>query len=98
MVSLETYIKECVIQHDLMKYTLSIFPVGNDESSCMVISTGENSVYNLLQFNVETGKVVNIVKFPDMKGFSCSRMHLHNDLIIIPDYSKISFFKLTTSS
>ena len=98
VVSLETYVKEFVIQHNIMKYTHSIHPVENEENSCMVVSTSNDSSYNLMQFNIETGKVVNILKFPDMRGFSSNRIHLQNGLIMIPDYRKVTFFKLTTSS
>ena len=98
VVSLETYLKEFIIQHDIMNYTLAILPVENEENSCMIVSTSKNSLYNLLQFNIETGKLVNTVKFPELKGFSCKRIHLNNDMIMIPDYSKVSFFKLATTS
>ena len=101
VVSLETYLKEFIIKHPMMKYTFSILPmeVDKDNNSFIVISCSDNNKNTLLQFDTYTGETITAIEIPGTKGdFSTQSIWVNNQTLTYFEWNYIYYYKVTSKT
>ena len=102
IVSLETYLKEFVIKHPMMKYTFSVLPMegcdNSNSNSFIVISCNDNNKNTLLQFDTCTGETITAIEIPGTKGdFSTQSIWVNNQTLTYFEWNYVYYYKVTTN-